>query len=88
MGTNLGGVYVEVNDSIIVSSVWELTPVPVRYSQGDRVSTSLSRTSYCTHVLLVCLRYCSILCYPWHDHVLLGTITIKSMCVHHLYPQG
>ena len=37
-------------DSITLSSTWELTPVSMRYSQGDRVNASLSRLMYCTHV--------------------------------------
>ena len=38
-------------DSITVSSTWELTSISMRYSQGDGVNTSLSRITYCTHVV-------------------------------------
>ena len=38
------------DDSITVSSTWELTSVSLRYPQGDGVYTSLSRLVYCTHV--------------------------------------
>ena len=46
-------------DSITVSSTWELTPVSMRYSQGDGVHTSLSRvtvpTCYSVYVsVLLC----------------------------------
>ena len=80
------------DDSITVSSTWELSSVYMRYSQGDGVNTSLYRLMYCTHVLLsrlsTCLLYCVILLYPRHDHVLSGTIKIKMMCVHRPYLQG
>ena len=36
-------------DSITVSSAWELTSVPMRYSQGEGINTSLSRIMYCTY---------------------------------------
>ena len=39
-----------VNDSITVSSAWELTSVSsMRYSQGAQVNTSLSRIMYSAH---------------------------------------
>ena len=38
------------DDSIIVSSTWKLTPVSMRYSQGDGVNISLFKLVYCTHV--------------------------------------
>ena len=38
------------SDFITVSSAWELTSVSMRYSQGDEVNTSLSKSMYCTHV--------------------------------------
>ena len=41
-------------DSITVSVAWELTIVSMRYSQGEGVDTSLSRITYCTHVLVWC----------------------------------
>ena len=77
-------------DSITVSSTWELTLVSMRYSQGDGVYTSLVSTSYCTHVFVFCSlsKYCVLLCYPRHGHVLYGTIIIKTMCVNQLYLQG
>ena len=34
----------EVNDSITVSSAWELTSVSMRYSQEDKVHTPLSQS--------------------------------------------
>ena len=80
------------DDSITVSSSWELASVSMRYSQEDGVNTSLYRLMYCTHVLLsrlsTCLLYCVILLYPRHEHVLSGTIIIKMMCVHQPYLQG
>ena len=39
-------------DFITVSSTWELTSVYMCYSQGGGVNTSLSRITYCTHVLV------------------------------------
>ena len=36
-------------DSITVSYARELTLVSMRYSQGHRVNTFLSRLMYCTH---------------------------------------
>ena len=38
------------DDSITVSSAWELTSVSMRYSQGDGVNTSLSSPIYCARV--------------------------------------
>ena len=65
-----------MNDSITVSSTWELTPVGTRYSYGDGVHTPL------VLVKLLCLRsVCScvssgvsVLCveYPRHGYVLYG----------------
>ena len=72
------------DDSITVSSTWELTSVSMRYSQGDGINTSIY--DYCTHVFSVLL--CVILHYSWHGHVLHGTIIINIMCVHNLYLQG
>ena len=54
-----GDVECRSNDSITVSSTWELTSLKMRYSQGDEVNTSLLRVSYCTYVLL-CLGLCSL----------------------------
>ena len=67
------------DDSITVSSAWELTSVSMRYSQGDGVNTSLSRMSYCTHsysclirilCYLVCVRVTSAArsCAAWDDN--------------------
>ena len=70
-------------DSITVSSAWKLAPVPMRYSQGDRVNTSLSRLMYCTHelsyiVFVVVPFLCGVYGYfPWHGHVLPGTQVVK-----------
>ena len=64
----------------------------MRYSQGDGVHTSLSRLvlypSSDDVGVIVSLRYCAILDYPRHGHVLYGTIIIKIMCKHQLYLQG
>ena len=57
----------------------------MRYSQGDRVNTSLSRLVLYPRVSVL---YCVILRYPRHGHVLSGTKIIKIMCVHQLYLQG
>ena len=57
----------------------------MRYSQGDGVNTSLSRVTVPTSLVLYCV---VLLYYPWHGHVLPGTIIIKIMCVNHLYLQG
>ena len=57
----------------------------MRYSQGDGVNTSLSRINVPTCLVLYCV---FLLYYPWHGHVLPGTIIIKIMCVNHLYLQG
>ena len=47
------------DDSISVSSTWELTSVSMRYSQGDGVNTSLSSLMYCAHVLVfLCVLKC------------------------------
>ena len=43
--------YLSSCDSITVLPMWELTSVSMRYSQGDGVNTSLSRITYCTHVV-------------------------------------
>ena len=81
-------------DSITVSSAWELTSVSIRYSQIDRVNTSLSRTMYCTQVLVQVSVYCVVpFLYvygylPRHGHVLPRTLIIKIMCGNHLYLQG
>ena len=45
------------DDSITVSSTWELTSVSMRYSQGNGVNTSLFSLVYCTHV------WCPSVCY-------------------------
>ena len=82
-------------DSITASSAWELTSVSMRYSQGEGVSTSLSRIMCCTHVKSTVLVFCGsvpFLCdvygyLPWHGHVLPGTLMIKIMCGNHLYLQ-
>ena len=86
------------DDSITVSSAWELTSVSMRYSQGDGVNTSLSRISYCAHSSSCRVFNCVItsgvpLLYvfgylPWHGHVLPGTLIIKIMCVNQIYLQG
>ena len=70
----------------------------MRYSQGEGVNTSLSRITYCTHVLVyrpgVCLLFscvpfrCVYGYIPWHGHVLPRTLIIKIMCVNQLYLQG
>ena len=78
-------------DSITVSSTWELTSVPMHYSQGDGVHTPLSRlVLYPYSVCLFTLVFsCVILLgYPRHGYVLTGTIIIKRMCVHQPYLQG
>ena len=83
-------------DSITVSSTWELTSVSMRYSQGNGVNTSLSRITYCTHVVytrpcltLFCVPFLYVCGYlPWHDHVLPRAPVIKIMCGNHLYLQG
>ena len=71
-----------------VSSTWELTSVSMRYSQGNRVNTSLSRITlptFYSYVSVSCLVYGNL---PRHGHVLTGTIIIKIMCVHELYLRG
>ena len=81
-------------DSITVSSAWELASVSMRYSQGNRVNTSLSRIMYCTQVLVQVLVYCVVpFLYvygylPRHGHVLPRTLIIKITCGNHLYLQG
>ena len=82
-------------DSITVSSTWELTSVSMRYSQGEGVNTSLSRITYCTHVvvydclLFSCVRFLYVCGYlPWQGHVLPRTLIIKVMCVNEIYLQG
>ena len=83
-------------NSITVSSAWELTSVSMRYSQGEGVNTSLSRIMYCTHDRYKCWsKYIVVVpflyvhgYFPWHGHVLPGTLIIKIMCVNHLYLQG
>ena len=52
-------------DSITVSSAWELTSVSMRYSQGEGVNTSLSRTMYYTHDWFQILVVYSICLYLW-----------------------
>ena len=80
------------DDSITVSSTWELTSVSMRYSQGDGVNTSLSSLMYCAHVFVFkCLLVYSCLVYgylPRHGHVLPRTIIIKIMRKHQPYLQG
>ena len=54
----------------------------MRYSQGDRVHTPLSRLGLYTHsVVSVCLSTfvfsCVILRYPRHGNVVTGTILMK-----------
>ena len=50
-------------DSITVSSTWELTSLSMRYSHGEGVHTSLSRITYCTHVLVYCsVSFLSCMC--------------------------
>ena len=72
-----------VNDSITVSSVWELTSVYMRYSQGNGVHTSLSRlVLYPRSVFSECISVC--VDYPQHGHVLYGTIMINT-CVYIIY---
>ena len=80
-------------DSITVSSALELTSVSMHYSQGAGVNTSLSRITYCTHVVLVqvysVLRFLYVYGYlPWHGHVLPRTLIMKIMRVNQLYLQG
>ena len=77
---------VEVNDSITVSSAWELTSVSMHYSQGDEVHTPLSRLvlyprSVCVYVVGV------YNCYIGLPSARLGAVeddNNKDMCVHHL----
>ena len=48
-------------DSITVLSTWELTPVSMRYSQGDGVHTPLSWLVLYPHSgVSFCLRLCSL----------------------------
>ena len=80
-------------NSITVSSTWELTPVSMRYSQGDGANTSLSSLMYCAYVLVLDLLLSCVIYYvygnlPWHGHVLPGTIIKKIMCVNQIYLQG
>ena len=49
--------------SITVSSAWELTSVYMRYSQREGVNTSLSRITYCTHVVVFFFFSCT--CVPF-----------------------
>ena len=57
-------------DSITVSSAWELTPISMRYSQGDGVHTPLSRLVLYPHLVSVSLSmfvfsrvtHCTVMC--------------------------
>ena len=51
-------------DSITVSSVWELTPVSMRYSQGDGIHSPLSR----------------LVLYPYLVSVSLSTLVSVILC--------
>ena len=76
---------VGVNDSITVSSAWELTSVSMHYSQGNGVHTPLSRLVLYPRSVCVLLEYISvILDYPWHGYVLYRAIIIKT-CVYTIY---
>ena len=46
---------VGVNDSITVSSAWELTPVSMHYSQGNGVHTPLSRLVLYPRSVSICV---------------------------------
>ena len=87
-------VRIRFDDSITVSSAWELTSVYMRYSQGEGINTSLSRIipTICTSIGLVFHRSLPFLCVygylPWHGHVLLGTPVTNIMCLNQLYLQG
>ena len=83
---------VGVNDSITVSSAWELTSVSMHYSQGNGVHTPLSRLVLYPRSVCVCVCVTGVYkCYiglpsarpraVWNDNN-------KDMCVHHLYLQG
>ena len=50
------------SDSITVSSTWELTPVSIRYSQGEGFNTSLPRITHCTNVLVYSVLVSYIMC--------------------------
>ena len=79
---------VGVNDSTTVSSAWELTSVPMHYSQGNGVHTPLSRLvlyprSVC--VSIVCLSVLVIVCgVPTARLCAVEDDNNKDMCVHHL----
>ena len=77
---------VEVNDSITVSSAWELTSVSMHYSQGNGVHTPLARlVLYPRSVYLcVCVGYCVCVDYYRHGYVLYRTRIIKT-CVYTIY---
>ena len=51
-------------DSITVSSTWELTSVFLRCSRGDGVNNSLSRITYCTHVVYLLLLLVYLCSFP------------------------
>ena len=84
------------NDSITVSSAWELISVSIRYSRGGGVSTYLSRLMYCTcSVVFGSVRLYSflepfLLCgyLPRHGYVLPETQVMKIIRVNQLYQQG
>ena len=75
----------------------------MRYSQGDGVHTPLSKlvlhprfSVYASVIGVIytfvfsCVIVVVFVCvdYSRHDHVLYGTIIIKTMCVHERYLQG
>ena len=55
---------VGVNDSITVSSAWELTSVSMHYSQENGVHTPLSRLVLYPRSVSICVGYCVCVDYP------------------------
>ena len=53
---------VGVNDSITVSSAWELTSVSMHYSQGNGVHTPLSRLVLYPRSVSICVYLCWLVC--------------------------
>ena len=53
---------VGVNDSITVSSPWELTSVSMHYSQGNGVHTPLSRLVLYPRSVSICVNLCWFVC--------------------------
>ena len=73
-------------DSITVSSACKLTSVSMRYSQGDGVHIPLSRLVLYPRFVVIVVVVVGV-DYPRHGHVLYGTITIKTVCLHERYLQ-